>query len=138
KRPCRAPSGPDDIAVRINETADIFGLSNGIVFLEINKKSGCITSLRNANNGSSYLAPNACGNQLQTFKDTPKQYDAWNIDPGTLDVPPTLIDKLDSVTLVTDGPLRKTVPVPRTWQSSHLTHAITPHAYADPVRIDNA
>ena len=31
------------------------------------------------------LAPGSCGNQLQFFKDTPKQYDAWNIDPGTLD-----------------------------------------------------
>ena len=30
---------------------------------------------------------------LQFFKDTPKDYDAWNIDPGTLDVPPTTIDQ---------------------------------------------
>ena len=39
----------------------------------------------------------ACGNQLQFFKDTPKEYDAWNIDPGTLDVPPMTIAKADSV-----------------------------------------
>ena len=31
----------------------------------------------------------SCGNQLQFFKDPPKEYDAWNIDPGTLDVPPS-------------------------------------------------
>ena len=35
--------------------------------------------------GSETVAPGACGNQLQFFKDTPKEYDAWNIDPGTLD-----------------------------------------------------
>ena len=32
------------------------------------------------------IAPGGCGNQLQFFNDTPKDYDAWNIDPGTLDV----------------------------------------------------
>ena len=31
------------------------------------------------------IATGGCGNQLQFFKDTPKEYDAWNIDPGTLD-----------------------------------------------------
>ncbi len=38
--------------------------------------------------GFDYIAHGGCGNQLQFFKDTPKDYDAWNIDPGTLDVPP--------------------------------------------------
>jgi alpha-mannosidase len=136
EKPRRAPSGPDDSGVRINETADGFGLSNGIVSLEINKKSGCITSLRNANNGSSYLAPNACGNQLQTFKDTPKQYDAWNIDPGTLDHM-TPITNLDSVTLLTNGPLRKTIRITRTWQSSKFIQDISLDAGADTVLIAN-
>ncbi len=136
EKPRRAPSGPDDSAVRISETADSFGLSNGIVSLEINKKSGCITSLRNANNGDSYLAPNACGNQLQTFKDTPKQYDAWNIDPGTLDHM-TPITNLDSVSLLTKGALRNTVRVTRTWQSSHFIQDISLDAGADTVVIDN-
>ena len=48
------------------------------------KSRGCITSIKMG--GRRDLAPNACGNQLQFFKDLPKQYDAWNIDPGTLDV----------------------------------------------------
>ncbi len=134
--PRQPPSGPDDSAVRVHETVDSFGLSNGVVALEINKKSGCISSLRNANNADSYLAPNACGNQLQTFRDTPKQYDAWNIDPGTLDHM-TPITNVDSVTLLTDGPLRKTVRVTRTWQSSHFTQDISLDAQADTVVIDN-
>ncbi len=33
--------------------------------------------------------PAACGNELQAFRDTPKEYDAWNVDPGTFDVAPT-------------------------------------------------
>jgi len=46
---------------------------------------------RHEKSGVQALAPDACGNELQAFKDTPKNYDAWNIDPGTLDVPPTLL-----------------------------------------------
>ena len=46
---------------------------------------GCITSLYDKRSNFETLAPRACGNQLQFFKDTPKEYDAWNIDPGTLD-----------------------------------------------------
>jgi alpha-mannosidase len=49
---------------------------------------------------------------LQTFKDLPKDYDAWNIDPGTLDHF-TSIDKADSVELVEKGPLRSAIRVTR-------------------------
>ncbi len=61
------------------------------------KASGCITSVSDNTSKVDSLAAGACGNQLQFFKDTPKDYDAWNIDPGTLDVPPSTIEKADSV-----------------------------------------
>jgi alpha-mannosidase len=134
--PRRPPAGSDDSAVRLSETTNDFTLSNGIISIRIDKKTGCITSLDNANNGTHYLAPNACGNQLQTFKDTPKQYDAWNIDPGTLDHM-TPITALDSVTVLTKGALRNTIRVTRTWQSSHFTQDISLDAGADIVIIDN-
>ena len=63
-------------------------------------RSGCITSLFDKKSNFETLASGACGNQLQFFKDTPKDYDAWNIDPGTLDVAPTTIEHADSVELV--------------------------------------
>jgi len=66
--------------------------------LEVDTVTGCITSIKSA--GFETLAPNSCGNQLQFFKDTPKDYDAWNIDPGTLDVAPSTIEKADSVAIV--------------------------------------
>jgi alpha-mannosidase len=102
----------------------------------IDKKTGCITSLISLPSNTDSLAPNACGNQLQTFKDTPKQYDAWNIDPGTLDHM-TPITNVDSVTLLTDAALRKTVRVTRTWQSSKFIQDISLDADTDTVRIDN-
>jgi alpha-mannosidase len=73
---------------------------------------------------------------LQAFADNPKQYDAWNIDPGTLDKAPTVIDKVDSISVVTDGPLRKTIRITRTWQSSHFTQDISLDADSDVVKIE--
>jgi alpha-mannosidase len=46
------------------------------------------------------LAPTALRQPAQAFKDTPKEYDAWNIDPGTLDVAPTPSHKAESVEVV--------------------------------------
>jgi alpha-mannosidase len=134
-QPRRPPTGPDDSAVRLGETNDDFTLSNGIVFLRINKKTGCMTSLLNANSNTEYLLPNSCGNQLQTFKDLPKNYDAWNIDPGTLDGTMTPITTLDSIAITDNGSVRKTIRITRTWQSSKFTQDISLDAFSDTVRI---
>jgi alpha-mannosidase len=131
------PSGPDDSAVRMDEKADSISLSNGLIDLTINKKDGCITSLIDSNSGTQYLAPNACGNQLQTFVDTPKSYDAWNIDPGTLDGTMNPITALDSIAVTDNGPLRKTIRITRTWDKSHFIQDISLDASTDFVSISN-
>jgi alpha-mannosidase len=123
--------------VTVENTGDALVLKNKNLQLAINKKSGCVASVTVLHPLADILLPNSCGNQLQAFKDNPKQYDAWNIDPGTLDVPPTIIDKVDSISVLTDGPLRKTIRIQRTWQSSHFTQDISLDAYADTVRIEN-
>ena len=72
-----------------------------------------------------YLRHGACGNQLQFFKDTPKDYDAWNVDPGTLDAPPATIDRADSVELVGAGTQYPAVRVTSHWQSSKFVQTIS-------------
>jgi alpha-mannosidase len=119
-----------------SENAEKIILSNAKLKVVIDRKTGCITSLVSLPATVESLAPNACGNQLQTFKDTPKQYDAWNIDPGTLDHM-TPITAVDSVTLLGHGPVRATVRVIRTWQSSKFIQDISLDAGADTVVIDN-
>jgi alpha-mannosidase len=122
--------------LHIDEQPGAFTLRNDHLKLTVDRKTGCITSLVSLPSNTESLAPNACGNQLQTFKDTPKQYDAWNIDPGTLDhMAP--ITNIDSVTLLTNGPLRKTVRITRTWQSSKFIQDISLDADSDTVLIDN-
>jgi alpha-mannosidase len=80
------------------------------------------------------LASNSCGNELQAFKDTPKDYDAWNIDPGTLDQPPTLLSKADKVEQIT-GDNGASIRVTRSWQSSKFVQTIS--LADDQVDIDN-
>jgi alpha-mannosidase len=75
------------------------------------------------------------GNQLQFFKDTPKDYDAWNIDPGTLDAPPTTIDRADSVELVKTA--EPSIRVARHWQNSKFVQTFSFAADGDEVNVDN-
>jgi alpha-mannosidase len=111
-------------------------LENANLRVTVDPKTGCITSLFDKRSNFESLASGACGNQLQTFKDTPKDYDAWNIDPGTLDHM-TPIDTVNSVELIEKGPLRAVIRVSRTWQNSKFVQDITLYAGADQVDVVN-
>jgi alpha-mannosidase len=102
----------------------------------VDKATGCITSLVTLATNTEYISPGGCGNQLQAFEDKPKNYDAWNIDPGTLDKPPTILPASE----VRDfgiGSIRTAVLVRRKWQSSTFMQVISLDAGADTVRIEN-
>ena len=123
--------------LHVDEQPNSFTLRNTHLKLTIDRKTGCITSLISLPSNTESLAPNACGNQLQTFKDTPKQYDAWNIDPGTLDGTMTPITAVSSIAITDNGPVRKTIRIQRTWQSSKFIQDISLDAGADTVLITN-
>ena len=101
----------------------------------IDKQTGCITSL--ARGGFESLAKGACGNELQFFKDTPKNYDAWNIDPGTLDQRITVPAKADLVELVDGSTPHPSVRVTRSWQSSKFVQTISLPTGSGQVDVDN-
>jgi alpha-mannosidase len=128
-----APAVPSDL--RAAESANTFVLSNARLSVTISKATGCISSLKAGER--EFLAPGACGNQLQTFQDTPKDYDAWNIDPGTLDGTMTPISEVDSVAMLDKGPLRATVRITRHWQQSKFIQDISLDAAADEVEVAN-
>ena len=122
-----------DVSAR--DQGAVIGIGNDRMGFLIDKQTGCITSL--GTGGKQFLAKGACGNQLQTYRDTPKNYDAWNIDPGTLDGTMTPIDEVDSVAIVENGPVRATVRVLRHWGSSNFVQEISLDAGADEVRVAN-
>ena len=95
---CQGNGCPEYRARRVvmRESDATLTLELPVLRVIVDKATGCITSM---DAGFEVLARGSCGNQLQFFKDMPKDYDAWNIDPGTLDAPPSVIEKADSVEL---------------------------------------
>jgi alpha-mannosidase len=148
---CSLTATPPDYSVSALESKDAFTLANGIIHLTIDKIDGCLASLSVYDDpfmsppghisqkpiGKQFFGPGACGNQLQTYNDLPKQYDAWNIDPGTLDGTMTPIDEVDSIALVDKGPVRATVRITRHWGSSKFVQDISLDWGADEVRVAN-
>jgi alpha-mannosidase len=100
-------------------------LENAALRVTVDPTTGCITSLFDKKTGFESLAAGGCGNELQLFHDLPKDYDAWNIDPGTLDKPPVRLDTADSVDLVEKGPLRAVIRVTHHTQNSKFSQDIT-------------
>jgi len=130
----RAQRGRESV-VDGKESGNSITLESDLLHVSVDKQSGCITSLFDKRSSFEMLASGACGNQLQFFKDTPKDYDAWNIDPGTLDVPPSVIDHADSVELVkTEEP---GIRVTRHWQGSKFVQTFSLSADGGQVDIDN-
>ena len=105
--------------------------------VSVDKKTGCIVSVFDAADNFESLAKGACGNELQLFKDNPRDYDAWNIDPGTLDTPPTTLNTVDSVQLLTADREHPAIRITRTWQNSKFVQTISLPEESDLVDIDN-
>jgi len=112
-------------------------MENATVRVTIDPHTGCITSLFDKKTNFETIASGGCGNELQAFKDVPKDYDAWNVDPGTFDVAPTLLHDVDSVKLVEQGPLRSMIRITRTWHSSKFVQEVTLYAGDDHAVVTN-
>jgi alpha-mannosidase len=126
------PEPPDATA---KDSGNAISLENVTVRVSVDKTTGCITSLYNKKSNFETLASGACGNQLQFFKDTPRDYDAWNIDPGTLDKAPETIAQADSVELVKAA--EPYIRVTRHWGQSKFVQELALSAEGDMVDIDN-
>lgn len=111
-------------------------LENSLLKVSIDPKTGCITSIYDKNAHFETLAPNSCGNELIAFKDTPKMFDAWNID-ADFDKVFTKLDTADSVQLIESGPLRAVVRVTRSWQNSKFAQDIVLYSGMDEVNVVN-
>lgn len=111
-------------------------LENSNVKVVVDAQTGCITSLFDKKANFETMAKGACGNELIAFKDTPKQFDAWNID-ADFDKVFTKLDMVDKVELVESGPLRAGIRVTRTWQGSKFAQVIWLYTGSDHVDVEN-
>ncbi len=108
-------------------------LENSLLRVTVDAKTGCIKSLHHKATNFESIAAGGCGNQLQAFQDTPKDYDAWNID-ADFEKQVTTLDKADSVELIEKGPVRATIRIARSWQNSKFVQDVS--LYADLDRVD--
>ncbi|SNT35673.1 alpha-mannosidase [Granulicella rosea] len=111
-------------------------LENAMLRVEIDPANGCIAHLIDKRSGFDAIASGGCGNELQTFVDLPKKYDAWNIDADALDKM-TPIRAADAVKLVEQGPLRSAIRVERHFGKSKFTQDIVLYAGMDRVEVKN-
>jgi alpha-mannosidase len=111
-------------------------LENAVLKVSVDPKTGCITSLYDKKSNFETLAPNSCGNELIAFKDQPKMFDAWNIEPD-YEKFATPLTTADSVKLVESNPLRAVIRVSRTWQNSKFVQDIVLYSGSDEVNVVN-
>jgi alpha-mannosidase len=112
-------------------------IENDALRVTVDKTTGCITSLFDKQTNFESLAAGNCGNELQLFHDLPKDYDAWNIDPGTLDKPPVRLDIADSVELIEHGPLCAVIRVTHHTQNSKFVQDVMLTEGSDEVVVVN-
>lgn len=130
-----AVEGPHEF--RSDLTSAGYTLENSALRITVDPKTGCITSLFDKRGNFESLAPNSCGNELQAFADHPKNYDAWNVDPGTLDVAPTLLHEADEVKMVETTPFRSVLRVTRTWNKSKFVQDLILYAGSNELVVHN-
>jgi len=111
-------------------------LENAALRVSVDSKTGCITSLYDKVSNFESIVANGCGNELIAFKDTPKDFDAWNID-ADFEQQFTKLDMVDSVEVTETGPLRATIRVTRSWQKSKFVQTISIYAGLNRVDVGN-
>jgi alpha-mannosidase len=122
----------DSEPVRVTTTK----LENHSLRVVLDPSTGCITSLYDKLSQFEAIASGGCGNQLQTFVDTPKASDAWNIDAG-FDKVTTPISSVDSMQVVAQGPQRGVIRIERHWQNSKFVQEIILDADSPEVQVVN-
>jgi len=111
-------------------------LENEFFRVQVDSKTGCITSLWDKESKWEAIASGSCGNELQTFVDKPKAWDAWNID-ADFENHQWHLDQADEVTVIERGPLRVVLRVRKHFQNSTFVQDITmyPHMRRVDVRM---
>ena len=103
-------------------------VENEFFRVRVDPKTGCITSLWDKQAQWDAVPAGSCANELQTFVDRPKAWDAWNIDADFEDHRWNL-DQADSVELAERSPLRAVIRVKKHFQNSTFVQDISlyPH-----------
>ncbi|MCL4514717.1 MAG: discoidin domain-containing protein [Firmicutes bacterium] len=113
-------------------SAGSYTMENNRYRVEISSATGNISRIYDKINVREVLSGE--GNVLQIYEDTPRNYDAWNVDRDDMSAVPTELNKPTSISLVEAGPVRAVYRVKKTWSGSAFYQDITLYSEID--RID--
>jgi alpha-mannosidase len=114
-----APSGSTGASI-VTETEDGFVLENSRVRILVDRR-GLIVSARDLDADREVMPPGVAGNVLQLFRDTPTQWDAWDIDAEYAHSGRELLEA-ESVGLTDDG---RAVRVVRSTGASRIVQELS-------------
>ena len=109
-------------------------IENQFFILKLDPKTGNISSLFDKKNNKEVFEAGKQGNELHILEDTPKNWDAWDIDGDDAKANPTVINDVAFIELVEQGPAKATFRVKKNWSLSAFTQDIT--LYSDIDRVD--
>lgn len=110
-------------AAHLTLKADAGSMENEFLRVQVDPRTGCITSLFDKKSGRETLASGGCGNLLQTFHDQPKEYDAWNID-ADFEKQKWDLTEAEEVKLVENASARAVLRVRKRFQKSSFVQDI--------------
>jgi alpha-mannosidase len=110
-------------AVGVERRGGSFVLENDRVRAVIDER-GLLVSLVDVATGRDAIVEGAPANVLQLFRDTPTQWDAWDLDEHYQRNGTELLD-VDSIELVSDGTGAATVRVSRSFGASTVSQEVT-------------
>ncbi|WP_238882223.1 glycoside hydrolase family 38 C-terminal domain-containing protein [Clostridium sp. YIM B02551] len=109
-------------------------IENQFFKLKLDTKTGNISSLYDKVNGREVFESGKQGNELHVLEDTPREWDAWDVDGDDMRSTPYVINDLVSIDLVNNGPNKATFRVTKKWSSSTFVQDIS--LYSDTNRVD--
>lgn len=109
-------------------------IENQFFKLTLDPKTGNISSLYDKVNEKEVFEPGKQGNELHVLEDTPREWDAWDVDGDDMKRDPVVINNLVSIELVENGANKATYRVTKTWSDSTFIQDIT--LYSDVNRVD--
>ncbi|GAA1448467.1 alpha-mannosidase [Leifsonia poae] len=118
----------------IERDGDGYLLSNSALSIRIDG-DGLITSIVDRATEREVVPPGTRANVLQVFRDTPTQWDAWDVDVEYRRSGVDLTD-LDSLDVIADGPTRVGVRIVRRTGASVITQTLTLDAGAHALDIE--
>ena len=119
--------------VTVSREKDAITIDTGLVRIRVNTE-GLIQSLVDTATGRDAIPAGMHGNLLQLFRDTPTQYDAWDIDKGYQRSGENLV-AVDALEVTEDTAQRATVTIRRSFGQSTVEQMVILTAQSRAVEI---